>query len=87
MNHTIVVLPAAIRDLKKLNNATRKKIAARIDRLTIEPLPVGVRKLKGTENYYRIRVGNYRILYEIDKTVALVKIFRVRDRKSAYGNL
>ncbi|MFQ6119660.1 MAG: type II toxin-antitoxin system RelE/ParE family toxin [Methanosarcinales archaeon] len=64
------------------------KTYSRIDRgiqdLKENPLPRGVKKLKGTNNKYRIRQGNYRILYEIDKESKLIIIYRIKHRKKVY---
>jgi len=49
-----------------------------------DPGPVGVRKITGTENTYRLRVGDYRIVYEIGDNVLTVFVVRVRHRKDVY---
>jgi len=46
-----------------------------------------VRKISDSENYYRIRIGDYRIIYEIDEKRKKINIFRIRHRKEAYLNL
>ncbi len=61
----------------------RDAVLKRIEDLTEEPRPSGVKKLK-PGNTYRVRQGDYRILYEIDDTEKLVIINAVRDRKEAY---
>ncbi|MEK7448974.1 MAG: type II toxin-antitoxin system RelE/ParE family toxin, partial [Planctomycetota bacterium] len=48
------------------------------------PHPLGTRKILGSKNDWRIRVGTYRIIYEIDDKTRTVKIFRVKHRKNAY---
>jgi len=56
--------PAARREFRKLAHDVRKRLAPVIDRLAEEPRPIGVVKLVGTGNGYRLRVGDYRIVYE-----------------------
>lgn len=50
------------------------------------PRPSGVVKLENTDNQYRIRVGNYRVLYEIQDDVLIVKVVRVGHRRDVYGD-
>lgn len=76
---------AAGRDLKRLkkNRAVLKSIDITITSLRTTPRPNGAEKLSG-ETKYRIRDGEYRILYEIDDTDKQVLVTRVRDRKDVY---
>lgn len=67
----------------KLYNAICEEIVS----LRAEPRPFGSRKLSGGTNYFRIRVGNYRIVYEIDEQEKTVLLYRVRHRKDIYKNL
>ncbi|HXW01074.1 MAG TPA: type II toxin-antitoxin system RelE/ParE family toxin [Anaerolineae bacterium] len=53
--------------------------------LLTDPRPSGVTKLRGTENEWRIRVGDYRVIYEIDDDKHVVTILRIRHRREAYG--
>jgi mRNA interferase RelE/StbE len=52
--------------------------------LANEPRPTGCRKLVGSENDWRVRVGNYRVIYEISDEVRIVRIQRIRHRKDSY---
>jgi mRNA interferase RelE/StbE len=60
-----------------------QRIKNQIDKLRENPRPNGAKKLKG-ESGYRIRVGNYRILYEIDDKAKLLIIYRVKHRRDVY---
>ena len=87
--HRIEVAPAAERDLAKLKRRIRKqdleRIRAAISRLADDPRPSGVRKIEGTKWAYRIRVGVYRIVYEIYDEEELVLLLRVaRRRETTY---
>ncbi|MGO9579102.1 MAG: type II toxin-antitoxin system RelE family toxin [Desulfobaccales bacterium] len=55
-----------------------------VDKLRQKPRPRGVRKLQGHERLYRIRVGQYRLVYEIDDLVQLIVVTHVRHRREAY---
>jgi mRNA interferase RelE/StbE len=75
---------SAAKELRKLPRQMIPKLVAAVDNLTSNPYPQGVRKLVGTENSYRIRVGDYRILYNIVEHRLIVEIIRVGHRKDVY---
>lgn len=72
---------------KELRNIHKKKIPGiitAVENLSVNPFPPGVKKLTGSEKTYRIRVGNYRIIYEIEQQRLIIQIIRVRHRKGVY---
>lgn len=71
MTYQIEISRGALKQIKKLSADIREKIEVKIQALAEEPRPDGVVKLKDTENGYRIRVGNYRILYQTGLTFSL----------------
>ena len=75
---------SAEKDLRKLNAAVRRRVLRSIDALVLNPRPVGCRKLYGSENAFRIRVGDYRVIYTVDDHVLVVAIERVRHRREVY---
>jgi mRNA interferase RelE/StbE len=82
--YQIVVERAAEKDLKRLSSEVRTRAVAAIQGLRENPRPAGSRKLAGTDNDWRIRVGDYRIVYEIADQVRVVRINRVRHRGDVY---
>lgn len=62
MSYQVVIKPAAQRQLRKLTLATQKELIALIESLSEEPRPSGCKKLKGRQNQYRVRSGDYRII-------------------------
>ncbi len=84
MAHRIELTPRAQRGLEKLPREIRSRIAPHIDALALTPRPHGVVKLAGEENLWRIRVGAYRILYEIHDDVLLVLVVKIAARREAY---
>lgn len=83
--YTIVISESALKQLHKMQNSFVKKIQKTIDKLAKEPRPPGVKKLKGTiEDLYRIRVGDYRMVYVIDDIIRLVDIRKIGHRKDIY---
>lgn len=84
MSYQIDIAPAAQRDSKRLPPDVVRKVDAAILGLEQHPRPHGYTKLEGSEDEYRVRVGDYRILYVIDDKTRLVTIARVRHRRDAY---
>lgn len=84
MAYRIEVTPRARKDLKALPKRERQRVAEQIDALISDPRPTGCRKLKGREDFYRIRAGDYRVVYQIEDEVLLILIVRVGDRKEIY---
>jgi mRNA interferase RelE/StbE len=75
---------AAERDLRGLPAEAFHRIIPRIRALAENPRPPGCRKLTGSENDWRIRIGAYRVVHEIDEAEEAVRVFRVRHRREAY---
>jgi mRNA interferase RelE/StbE len=75
---------AAIKELQKLPRPIISKIVSAVGNLASNPYPHGVRKLVSTENSYRIRVGDYRVLYNIVETKLIIEVIRVGHRKDIY---
>ncbi len=87
MNYQLEISPAAQRDLKKLAKqpgTTLQRIRDVIDELETDPRPHGVKKLQGEENLYRIRVGDYRIIYSIEEKKLIVLVIRIGHRRDIY---
>lgn len=77
---------AALKELNKLDKPLRHRILAAITLLEENPRPDGVKKLAGDENAWRIRFGDYRVLYEVHDGRLLVVIFRIAHRREVYGS-
>ena len=75
---------SALRELKRLDRQVVPRVVAAVDSLSTQPLPAGVSKLQGSQRTYRIRVGNYRVIYELYESRLVVEVVRVRHRKDAY---
>jgi mRNA interferase RelE/StbE len=71
------------KSIDKLPNEIIEKIHKKIKKLKTDPKPPGVKKLKQMEGY-RVRVGNYRILYTIDKQSKIITIYKIAHRKLTY---
>jgi mRNA interferase RelE/StbE len=72
------------KDLRKLPPREVERILFAVESLAEEPFPQGCEKLAGTEHTYRIRIGDYRVVYEVLPAGKIVEIQRVRHRKDVY---
>ena len=75
---------AAEKDLKDLPSRLHNRIIIKLEALAKNPRPAGCRKLTGSDNDWRIRVGDYRFVYEIDDNAEVVRVNRVRHRREVY---
>ncbi|HLA87642.1 MAG TPA: type II toxin-antitoxin system RelE/ParE family toxin [Anaerolineales bacterium] len=75
---------SAYKELQKLPRQMITRIIAAVAGLSNDPYPSGVKKLIGSERSYRIRVGDYRVIYEIIENKLIIEIVRVRHRKDVY---
>ena len=77
---------AADRDIRRLERDVLRRIKQKTQALADNPRPDGVVKLQGGEKTYRVRVGDYRILYELEDEAFLVLVVRVAHRREVYGD-
>ena len=83
--YEIIITKVAEKQLKKLPNAEQSKIADKIQKLSSDPKPSGVKPLKGKlAPYYRIRSGNYRIIYAVEDEKLVVLVVKIAHRKEVY---
>ena len=82
-NYKIEIKKSAAKELSKLPKKELTKIVEKIQSLSDEPRPDGCKKLSGDEKY-RIRIGNYRVLYSIEDDILIVYVVKVGHRKEIY---
>ena len=78
---------SAKKELKRLNRKDIPRIIEAVENLSIDPYPIGNRKIQGCKQLYRIRVGNYRIVYSVKNKILLIEIIRVGHRKDIYKKI
>ena len=76
---------SAARELRKLPREAVSRILQAVEELSADPYPTGVRKLVGSEQTYRIRVGDYRVVYSVFSSTLIIQIIRVGHRKDVYN--
>jgi mRNA interferase RelE/StbE len=84
MRYQVLIKNSAAKALASLPRAHQRRIAAAIDELADHPRPDGARKLVGSECTWRIRVGDYRVVYDIEDRILTVQVIRVGHRKDIY---
>ncbi|MEH2377466.1 MAG: type II toxin-antitoxin system RelE/ParE family toxin [Nostoc sp.] len=84
MIYQVQISKKASKQLKQLPVDIQERLESKIQQLAEDPRPDGVGKLKNGENRYRIRVGDYRILYDIYDDVLVVTVVRVGHRREVY---
>ncbi len=82
--YRVLLERAAERDLSRLSSEIHNRIINAMQALATNPRPPGCRKLAGSENDWRIRVGAYRVVYEIADQIRVVRVNRVRHRREVY---
>ncbi len=85
--YKVVLKPSLEKDLHSVPKATVGRILVSIESLAHDPRPQKSVKLTGAENLYRIRVGDYRIIYGVDDDVKMVVVQYIRHRREAYRRL
>ena len=83
MAYKIFIKPAATKDLDILPDKEVQRILYHVTQLQLNPRPVGIQKLTGDKGY-RIRSGNYRILFEINDKINTISVYRIKHRKDVY---
>ena len=82
--YQVLLERSAERDLRRLPSDVHDQMIEAIGALAGDPCPPGCRKLAGSKNDWRIRTGDYRIVYEIADAVRIVRVHRVRHRRDVY---
>ena len=82
--YIVSIKKSAIKELKKLPKKEATRITILLSGLSDNPRPSGCKKLKGYSSLWRIRSGNYRVIYSIEDQILIVEILEILDRKDAY---
>ena len=87
MSYRIVFTKSAAKSLKKISKADQKRIADKIDSLAEAPPNPDTTKMKGNNPFHRVRVRDYRIIYEIQDEILIILIVKIGHRRDIYRNL
>ena len=75
---------SALRELKRIDRQAVPRIVKAVETLADDPFPAGARRLQAAQHTYRLRVGEYRVVYEVLRAGLAVVVIRVRHRRDAY---
>lgn len=84
MTYAIEVAPPAVRQMRKLDPPARRRVQAAVELLAADPRPAGATKLAGGSGEWRVRTGDYRVIYEIRDQVLVVLVVAVGHRRDIY---
>ena len=82
--YAVEIMPSARKELEALPDIVLQRAAGKIDSLGASPRPSGCKKLKGHKDQWRIRVGDWRVVYIIDDTSKMVRVTRIAHRSDVY---
>ncbi|MBI5843094.1 MAG: type II toxin-antitoxin system RelE/ParE family toxin [Deltaproteobacteria bacterium] len=83
-HYSVTFKPSVEKDFRALPKAVAHRVWAAIEKLAEEPLPRGALKLTGSESLYRLRIGDYRLIYGVDNEKSQVLIHHIRHRREVY---
>ena len=83
-DYTVNFTNSAAREFRSLPSEIKRRVGSVVDSLQRTPRPSGVRKLQGHDELYRIRIGSYRLVYEIDDRTVRILVTKIRHRSDVY---
>lgn len=85
--YEIVVKKSVLKDIRRIPRSILQSIQDRIATLADDPFPHGAEPIEGCNHHYRIRIGQYRIVYNVATTIRIITIVRIGHRKDVYRML
>ena len=85
--YKLVFKPSVEKDLRNLPKTVVERVVKKIEGLPGQPSPPGCVRLEGAERLCRIRIGDYRVVYEVDRTARLITVHYVRHRRDVYRRI
>jgi mRNA interferase RelE/StbE len=84
VSYLVEIARSAAKDLRRIDREWIPRIVAAIETLEADPRPAGSKKLVGSDRTYRLRIGDYRVIYDIHNDTLIVLVVRIRHRRDAY---
>ena len=84
MRYSIEFTTSALREFRALDRAVQRRVGSKISGLAVDPFPPGTKKLQGEPDHFRMRVGDYRVIYRLDGKRVVIVIVRIGHRKDVY---
>jgi mRNA interferase RelE/StbE len=86
VSYSILWKTSAIKEMKNFPKKDIQRIVNKVNALERNPVPPGSLKLAGSLNTHRLRIGNYRVIYNLFEKILTIEIIRVRHRKDVYNS-
>ena len=86
-SYSIRLQPSVEKDVRRIGESDLRRIFERVEALSTDPFPRGVVKLTGAEGLYRVRAGDYRIVYEVEPSSSQIVVQYIRHRRDVYRRL
>jgi len=83
-DYFVAIKPSARKELEALTDAVLGRVASKIGSLAASPRPTGCKKLKGQKDQWRIRIGDWRVVYIIDDAAKIVRVTRIAHPSEVY---
>jgi mRNA interferase RelE/StbE len=83
-SYRVEIARSAAKDLREIDRKWIPRIVAAIETLESDPRPAGCKKLVGSDHTYRLRIGDYRVVYDIHDATLIVLVVRIRHRRDVY---
>jgi mRNA interferase RelE/StbE len=83
-SYAVELKPSARKELESLPDNVLARVVSKLESLTQDPRPAGCKKLKGYKDQWRIRIGDWRVVYIIDDNARLVSVTRIAHRREVY---
>jgi mRNA interferase RelE/StbE len=84
MQYRIELKNSVLKDIRRIPQGMLLRIREAIESLAENPLPTKSKKIQGYDDYYRIRIGQYRVVYHIGKKIRIITIIKIGHRKDVY---
>ncbi len=85
--YAILLKRSVLKDIRRIPRSILQGIQERIASLADDPFPPGAQPIEGYDHYYRIRIGHYRVIYEVAAVVRIITVIRIGHRKDIYRKL
>lgn len=82
--YKVVLAGSVEHDVRRIGKGNLERIMGAVESLSRNPFPRGCKKLKASRSGHRVRVGDYRVIYEVDPEEKTITVFHIRHRKDAY---
>jgi len=84
MAYSLLFKPVALRQLERLPREVQRRVAVRIEMLREDPTPPGSKRLIGLDDTWRIRIADYRVVYQLQRSALVVLVLKIGHRREVY---